>query len=405
MGEIARNLEREIREMSVFSAPDSAGTTRLPFTHEAKDAAEYIMERMKEAGLAVRTDESGAVIGRREGRRKETYIIGSHYDSVENGGNYDGIAGVLCGIEIARLFAGCQDMEYSLEIIATNDEEGARFSGGFFSSRAMLGQWTPEALKQQKDRNFVSIYDAMKEYGLNPEEIGSAKRDLSGIKGFFEIHIEQGPVLEANHKDIGIVKTIVGMERRMITVYGRADHAGTTPMDMRKDAVEQAAKVIARIGDCARKYPETVATVGCINVTPNAVNTIAEKVEFGLDVRSPVRKHIKAVMTEIQNMLSRNTVFAVQKTLSEEPVEMDGEFRRMLTDAAQERAYLWQEINSGAGHDSLPIGRVIPAAMLFVPSIGGRSHCPEEYTEPEALERAVLVLSDVVKKLAGCREE
>lgn len=405
MNKIAQNIEEQIRKLSTFSKPGSLGTTRLPFTHEAKDAAEYIMELMKEAGLTVRTDESGAVIGRKEGRRKETYMIGSHYDTVENGGNYDGIAGVLCGIQIAKLLADCKDMEYSLEIIATNDEEGARFSGGFFSSKAMLGQWTLEELKEQKDKNSVSIYDAMKEYGMNPEQIGNAKRNLSDVKGFFEIHIEQGPVLEANHQDLGIVKTIVGMERRMITVYGRADHAGTTPMDMRKDAVEMAAKVIAKIGDCARKYPETVATVGYINVTPNAVNTIADKVEFSLDVRSPVKENIEDVMFEIQNILSRNTVFAVQKTLSVEPVDMDGNFRNMLTNAAQESEYSWQEMNSGAGHDSLPIGRLIPTAMLFVPSIGGRSHCPQEYTEPEALEKAVIVMFHVIKKLLGCKEE
>lgn len=405
MNKIAKDIEEQITKLSTFSKPESLGTTRLPFTHEAKDAAEYIMELMKEAGLTVRTDESGAVIGRKEGRRKETYIIGSHYDTVENGGNYDGIAGILCGIQIAKLLMDCKDMEYSLEIIATNDEEGARFSGGFFSSKAMLGQWTVEELKEQKDKNSVSIYDAMKKYGLHPEQIGNAKRNLSDIKGFLEIHIEQGPVLEANHRDLGIVRTIVGMERRMITVYGRADHAGTTPMNMRRDAVEMAAKVIARIGDCARKYSETVATVGYINVMPNTVNTIADKVEFSLDVRSPVKKNIEDVMFEIQNILSRNTVFAVQKTLSVEPVEMNTRFRQMLTNAAQENEYSWQEINSGAGHDSLPIGREIPTAMLFVPSIGGRSHCPEEYTEPESLEKAVIVMLQVIKELLGCKEE
>lgn len=405
MGEIAVNLEREIKKLSTFSRADSKGTTRLPFTHEAKDAAEYIMELMEEAGLKVRTDESGAVIGRKEGRRKEAYMIGSHYDSVENGGNYDGIAGVLCGIEIARLIRGYKDMEYSLEIIATNDEEGARFSGGFFSSKAMLGQWTTEELKEQKDKHSISIYDAMKEYGLKPEEIGKAKRNLSDIKGFFEIHIEQGPVLEANARDVGIVRTIVGMERSLITVYGRADHAGTTPMNMRKDAVEMAAKVIAKIGDCARRYPETVATVGYMKVMPNAVNTIADKVEFSLDVRSPKQKHIEAVLFEIRNILSGNTVFAVQKTLWVEPVDMNENFRQLLIDAAQEKEYSWQEINSGAGHDSLPIGKVLPTAMLFVPSIGGRSHCPEEYTTPQSLEKAVLVLFHVIKNLLGCKEE
>ena len=405
MGQIAFDLEREIKEMSAFSRSGGMGTTRLPFTYEAKAAAEHIIQLMEEAGLRVRTDETGAVIGRLEGKRAETYIIASHYDTVENGGNYDGMAGILCGIKIAELLAGQKDLTYSLEIIATNDEEGARFSGGFFTSKAMLGGWTAEELKAHKDKNAVSIYEAMLAYGLKPEEIDRAKRERDKIKGFFEIHIEQGPVLEKSGKDLGIVRTIVGMERSLITVYGRADHAGTTPMDMRSDAVEKAAKIIAKIGDCARKYPETVATVGYVKVLPNTVNTIADRVEFSLDVRSPVRENIDRVMFEIQNQLERHTVFSIRRTLSEEPVSMDGEYREMLLIAAEQRNYSWQEMNSGAGHDSLPIGRVIRTAMLFIPSIGGRSHCPEEFTEPEAMERAALVLYDVIKKLLENKEE
>lgn len=404
MGKIAQTIEEQIKTFATFSRPESTGTTRLPFTPEARVAAEYLVELMKEAGLTVRIDASGAVIGRKEGRRKEAYLIGSHYDTVENGGNYDGIAGVLCGIQIARLLAG-KEMEYSLEIIATNDEEGARFSGGFFSSKAMLGQWTVEELKEQKDSHFVSIYEAMEEYGMDPEQIGNAKRNLPDIKGFFEIHIEQGPVLEANHKDLGIVKTIVGMEREMITVYGRADHAGTTPMDMRRDAVEAAARVIAEIGDCARGYPETVATVGYIHVTPNTVNTIADSVQFSLDVRSPAKGHIEAVVDKIHRLLSEHTEFSVRKTLSVDPVDMNEDFRNRLIRGAERYGYSWQEMNSGAGHDSLPIGRMIPAAMLFVPSAGGRSHCPQEYTKPEALEKAVFVLLHVIKELSEYKEE
>lgn len=405
MGEIAVHLENGIKDMSSYTSPGGMGTTRLPFTQEAKQAAEHIAELMKEAGLHIRIDESGAIIGRLEGRRKECYIIASHYDTVENGGDYDGIAGILCGIEIAGMMANFKDREYSLEIIATNDEEGARFSGGFFSSKAMLGEWTQDELKNHRDKMGICLYDAMIEYGLRPKELYKAQRNLKEIKGFFEIHIEQGPILEMAEKDIGIVKAIVGMERRMVTVYGRADHAGTTPMKVRKDAVEMASRVISKIGDCARKYPDTVATVGYVKVFPNAVNTIPDKVEFSVDIRSAKKKNIEQVLFEVHNMLSRYTVFEVQNTLSVEPVEMNKKFGEMLAEAAEKRGYLWQKIISGAGHDSLPIGRVIPTAMLFVPSVGGRSHCPEEYTRPEDLEKAVWVLFDVVKNLLNYKEE
>lgn len=400
MGQIAVEIGQWIKEMAVFTKQDGAGTTRIAFSKEAKDAAEHIMKLMENAGLAVRMDESGAVIGRLEGRRKETYIVGSHYDTVEHGGNYDGIAGVLCGIEVVRLLAKEKSREYSVEVIATNDEEGARFSGGFFSSKAMLGEWTIEELKNQKDKNGINIYEAMLEYGLKPENLIRAKRNLKELKGFFEIHIEQGPVLEAAGKDIGVVKTIVGMKRMLVTVYGRADHAGTTPMNMRKDALEMATKVISRVGECARKYPDTVATVGYVKVLPNTVNTIANQVEFSLDIRSPVKENMEQVVQEIKKLLIQYTTFDIKTTLSVEPVEMSAEFGKMLEEAAEKRNYSWQKINSGAGHDSLPIGKVIPTAMLFVPSIGGRSHCPEEYTKPEALEKAVWILYDTINKLA-----
>lgn len=405
MGPIAVSLKKQIEKMAEFSNKDCIGTTRLPFTKAAKDAEEYITQMMREAGLKVRTDETGAVIGRLDGKREETFIMASHYDTVENGGNYDGVAGILCGIKIAEMLTKYKNREYSLEIIATNDEEGARFSGGFLTSKAMLGEWTIEELKKQKDKDSVSIYEAMTEYGLKPEEIHKAKRNINKIKGFFEIHIEQGPILDKAGLDMGFVDTIVGMERMIITVWGRTDHAGTTPMDMRKDAVEMAAKVIARIGDCARKYPETVATTGYISVSPNAVNTIADRVEFSLDIRSSNKVYIENVIFEIKNLLAKYTVYSLQETLSIEPVEMNKEYRKILEKAADKRKFSWKEINSGAGHDSLPIGRVIDTAMIFVPSIGGRSHCPEEYTEAESLEKAVWVLYDVMKEILKCKEE
>ena len=211
-------------------------------------------------------------------------MMGSHFDSVGHGGAYDGIAGVVCAIEVARLLKKSgKKPYYSLEVIATNDEEGARFHVGLFTGKVLLGQLTVEDLHKQADADGISVYEAMAAYGLKPEEIAEHQR--KDIKAFLEVHIEQGPVLEAADKQIGIVDVIVGIKRVSVRINGRADHVGTMPMHMRKDALEQAAMVISKICDRARCFPNTVATVGFLQVEPNIINIVPQTVTFTVDIR------------------------------------------------------------------------------------------------------------------------
>ena len=262
---IEDNIVKALEALQKFTATPGCGVTRFPYTKEAREACAYLKERMEAVGLAVRLDNSGAVIGRLEGKSPATIMIGSHFDSVRHGGAYDGIAGVVCAIEVARLLKESgKELGYSLEVIATNDEEGARFNAGLFTGKVLLGQLNCEDIKAQVDADGVSVYQAMAAYGLKPEEIAEHKRD--DVKAFIEIHIEQGPVLEAEHKEMGIVDVIVGIKRARIRINGRADHAGTMPMHMRKDALEQATKVISKIGDRARLFRNCVATVGYLQV-------------------------------------------------------------------------------------------------------------------------------------------
>lgn len=399
---IKLNIEKHLKNLSVFTSTPNNGVTRFPFTKEAKAAVEYLKYEMKKIGLETRIDESGAVIGRLEGQEKKTILVGSHYDSVRCGGQFDGIAGVICGIELAKMLKEKSiTPKYSLEIIATNDEEGARFKSGFFSSKAMLGELTIFDLKDLKDANNISIYDAMKEYGLNPEAINKAKRDLNDIKGFLEIHIEQGPVLENHEKDIGIVDTIVGIQRYMVTIYGRADHAGTTPMDMRIDAVEIATKVISSISNIGRSYKDAVATVGSIKVLPNEINTIAEKVTFSIDIRSTKQEIIDFIYKEITQQIELLTSkydsrYSITNTLFVKPVDMNERLKQKIEQSCKERNFSYEHINSGAGHDSLPMAEAVDTAMIFVPSKDGRSHCKEEFTNYEYLAKATLVALDTI---------
>ena len=400
---IEDNIIKALDALQEFTATPGCGVTRFPYSKEARDACSYLKKLMEAVGLAVRMDNSGAVIGRLEGKSPATIMIGSHFDSVKHGGAYDGIAGVVCAIEVARLLKESgTELGYSLEVIATNDEEGARFNVGLFTGKVLLGQLSSEDLKAQVDADGVSVYQAMAAYGLKPEEIAEHKRD--DIKAFIEIHIEQGPVLEAEHKEIGIVDVIVGIKRARIRINGRADHAGTMPMHMRKDALEQATKVISKIGDRARLFRNCVATVGYLQVEPNVMNIIPQSVTFVVDIRGVDEETIMtqyySLLADLDKMsLESGLTYDVENLLYAEPVRMDEEIKGHFETSCIERQYDYMHLPSGAGHDAQIFGAQLPAAMLFVPSAGGRSHCPEEKSEAKDLAKAVLVAYDALKTM------
>ena len=400
---IEDNIIKALDALQEFTATPGCGVTRFPYSKEARDACSYLKKLMEAVGLAVRMDNSGAVIGRLEGKSPATIMIGSHFDSVKHGGAYDGIAGVVCAIEVARLLKESgTELGYSLEVIATNDEEGARFNVGLFTGKVLLGQLTSEDLKAQVDADGVSVYQAMAAYGLKPEEIAEHKRD--DIKAFIEIHIEQGPVLEAEHKEIGIVDVIVGIKRARIRINGRADHAGTMPMHMRKDALEQATKVISKIGDRARLFRNCVATVGYLQVEPNVMNIIPQSVTFVVDIRGVDEETIMtqyySLLADLDKMsLESGLTYDVENLLYAEPVRMDEEIKGHFETSCIERQYDYMHLPSGAGHDAQIFGAQLPAAMLFVPSAEGRSHCPEEKSEAKDLAKAVLVAYDALQTM------
>ena len=397
---IEDNIVKALDALQKFTATPGYGVTRLPYTEEARAACAYLKERMEAVGLAVRLDNSGAVIGRLEGKSPSTIMIGSHFDSVKHGGAYDGIAGVVCAIEVARLLKESgKELGYSLEVIATNDEEGARFNAGLFTGKVLLGQLTSEDIKGQVDAEGISVYQAMAAYGLKPEEIAQHKR--ADIKAFIEIHIEQGPVLEAKNKEIGIVDVIVGIKRARITIKGRADHAGTMPMHMRKDALEQATKVISKIGDRARLFRNCVATVGFLQVEPNVMNIIPKNVTFVVDIRGVDEETIMtqyySLLADLDKMsLESGLTYEVENLLYAQPVLMDAEIKGHFEMSCITRELEYMHLPSGAGHDAQIFGAKLPAAMLFVPSAGGRSHCPEEKSDAGDLAKATFVAYDAI---------
>lgn len=403
-GRIAQDLEY----LKKFTSTPDAGCTRLPFSKEARDAVNYLKNVMEGIGLEVKEDAAGNVIGILRGTDPSLPCVmsGSHYDSVVHGGNFDGIGGVVCSIEMARqIVDNGLEHKRDLVVVGFNDEEGMRFGTGYFGSGAMLGHRDPEYTRSFRDANGISIAEAMTEYGLDPDKLEDAAWPKGSIGNFVEAHIEQGPVLDQKQIEIGLVTGIVGIQRYMVTVHGRADHAGTTPMDMRLDATDTAAKVISKIADWAREKADgTVATVGFMNVEPGGMNIVAEKVEFTVDIRSMNNDNINDIANRIKAALERECKimggsYDIDTKLVITPVELDCDMLNSLEKSCKSRGYSYMRLPSGAGHDSLEIGQQLPTVMVFVPSKDGRSHAPVEFSKYSDLAKASVLMTDLVEEL------
>ncbi|WP_186429917.1 Zn-dependent hydrolase [Clostridium sp. BSD9I1] len=403
-------IKRDIEALGEFTSTPGVGNTRLSFSEEDRKAREYIKGQMKEAGLQVYEDAAGTIVGRLEGELKDAPVvmIGSHYDSVKNGGIFDGPAGVVTALESARVFKENNiKPKYPVEFIAMIEEEGCRFGGGLFGSRAMVGKVTREELDKYKDTQGISIAQAMKDFGFNPDEINKAVRNPKDIKAFLELHIEQGPILESNNKDLGIVQYVVGIREFEVIIKGRADHAGTTPMDMRLDALDAAAPVISKISGFAKEAGEgTVATIGKFQLLPGAANIVPEEVKFTVDIRSKSKNLINEVSNKIskdlENMAETKGVkYEIIDKLNVNPVKLSENIISIMKNKADNIGFTTEDMLSGAGHDAMIMAGVTEVGLLFVPSKNGRSHCPEEWTDYDKLQKGVEIMCQTLEEL--CR--
>ncbi len=408
--EITGRIAEDLETLKQFTATPGNGCTRLPFTKEAREAVNFLKKTMEEIGLDVREDAAGNVIGILKGENPELpcVMMGSHYDSVVNGGDYDGIAGVVSAIEVARqLKLKGTKLKRNFVVVGFCDEEGMRFGTGYFGSGAIMGNRDAQYCKRFKDKDGISIYDAMKSYGLDPEKVTEAKWPKGSIGNFLELHIEQGPVLDTENIEIGLVDCIVGIQRYMVTVLGRADHAGTTPMNMRMDAVDAATKVISKIPDWAREKADgTVATTGYINTIPGGMNIVAEKVEFTVDIRSRNNDNINDIANRIRAALDREVKamggsYTIDTKLVITPVNLSEEMLKIMEESCKLHKFTYKYLPSGAGHDALEIGQVLPTVMLFVPSKDGRSHCPVEFTKYSEFAKATMIMTELAEKLVA----
>ena len=403
-------IQQDLELLSRFNLTPGSGCTRLSYTKEFSGARDYLKQRMAEAGLKVHEDPAGNIIGRYPGKvERPAVMTGSHFDTVFHGGNFDGQAGVCAALEAARVMSENHITPYyPIDFIAMPEEEGTRFGGGLFGSRAICCGVTPDELKEIKDADKITLYQALKDYGLNPDEIESARKKPEDIAAFIELHIEQGPVLEQNQKDIGIVDAIVSLECYDVLVRGRADHAGTTPIDMRADALLAAAKAIAAAtGRAAACGDGTVITFGCMDSSPKSANVVPSQVTFTADCRSSDIRSIRTVMEAFRETLRESTEhcpdlsFEISRTLQADPAAMDMRLKKIIEDAADELSLSSMHLLSGAGHDTMNFKNMCPLAMIFVPSKGGRSHGPEEWTDYRQISDGADVLLRTIIKAAA----
>ena len=398
-------IEQHIDLLSQFTATPGADVTRLSYSKEDLSARIYIKEKMVDYGLTVSEDGFGNIFGKLEGTIPDapSVIVGSHFDSVPNGGAYDGAAGVVVGLEVAALFQenACKPA-YPLEIIALVEEEGSRFGGGLMGSRGMMGLLTNEGFKTLVDNNGVRAEDAMISIGLDPTK--EKLRDPKTIKAFVELHIEQGPILEEKAIPIGIVEAIVGLTQLEVTIQGQAGHAGTTPMDRRSDALVSAAQIIAAFPQLASDEGNgTVITTGQLNVFPNGANVIPNKVVFTVDIRSGKEEHVQHAIRKVEELIASKNDAGILTSVGQlmyiSPKEMDEHVRSTLKNVSDKLEIPYCSLNSGAGHDAMVLSDFTACGMIFIPSKNGLSHCPEEWSDAGHLADGANVLYQTALQL------
>ena len=403
-------LMEEIEVLASISDAEAPAVTRIVFTEADLRARAWLMTRCQDAGLAIRQDPIGNIFARWSGSDPKAAAVGtgSHIDAIPNAGKYDGVVGVLGGLEAIRSLqhSGFRP-SHSIELLVFTSEEPTRFGIGCLGSRLLSGTFTHEAAKTLTDKEGSSLEEVRQKAGLQGR-LEEVKLPAGYYKAFLELHIEQGPLLERQKIPLGIVTSIAAPASLRISIEGAGGHAGGVLMPDRRDALCAAAELILSIENAAKSTGaiDTVATVGICNVFPGAVNSIASLVRLSVDIRDTNLERRDGVMKTIDaatHAIAAKRYVSIREEVlnADAPAECAPAIVDALSQSCKTRQFAYLPMVSRAYHDSLFMSRVAPVAMLFIPCRNGYSHRPDEYASPEDIERGVLVLAETLAALAS----
>ncbi len=396
-------LNSSLKELSTFGKNDRGGSDRVAYSSHDVAARAYLIELMKKADLAVSIDFAGNIIGKKLGLNEtlKPIVFGSHIDEVPNGGDYDGPVGSMSAIEIMQTLTDNKVItNHPLEVIIFTNEEG-----GVVGSRAIVGELNEKALQIVSNEG-ITHYEGIKKLGGNPDRVAEVARKKGDIAAFLELHIEQGGNLEREKIQIGVVEGIVAIEWWQFTFKGMANHAGTTPMNMRKDALLPAAEFVLAVNQIVRSYEGAqVGTVGIIKASPGAGNVIPGEVMLNLEIRDLSSEKIWKIYQEIEakgkslaNDAGMELTITHQEVASS-PAMADDSIRKIIAEQAKNLGLTTLSLPSGAGHDAQEMARIAPMGMIFIPSKSGISHAPAEYSAPDAIANGANVLLHTILSL------
>lgn len=404
-------IKKDIENVTKITSTPNMGCTRFSYSKEDSEVRAYLIKEMRDIGLSIKVDGVGNIRAKYIDNNgdKPSIMMGSHIDTVSNGGKFDGLTGVVAALEVIRVIREKSiKLKNPIELIIFAEEEGSNFGITMLGSKALIGSYGVKELQKIKNDDGINSYQIMKDFGLDVDSIENEVLKKKDVKAMIELHVEQGGILDSSKVPIGIVEAIVGMRAYKITLKGIPNHAGSTPMNLRNDPMVGASEIITYLKEVAKEkaLPSTVATVGKIHCQPNVSNVIPGEIEFYADIRDVEKKGIEIVSNELTNKIKE----VEEKYELESMIELVGEsdcvklsskIANIIEKTALEKKYQFMRINSGAVHDSAMLTEITDVGMIFVPSINGRSHCPEENTKFEDIKLGCDLLLGTVIKIAN----
>jgi beta-ureidopropionase / N-carbamoyl-L-amino-acid hydrolase len=409
-----RRLLRDLNAVSRIGIGDHGSVTRLVFSIKELRSRQFLIHLMRQAGLQIHIDRIGNIFGRLNGvhAKVPAVLAGSHLDTVLHGGKFDGTMGVIGALEAVRTLKEQKvALRSPVEVVCFVGEESSRFGYSTLGSSLVAGEVHGADLSNAADAQGTKLEDILSSLGIYRSNLRSMRRDPTSIKAYLELHIEQGPILEAKKKPIGVVTSIAAPTRFRVIFTGQADHSGTTPMEMRKDALVAASELIVAVEKICRRYSRmekgrVVGTVGAMKIEPGVINAIPGKAELSVDIRSitaPAKNRVvRLVQAKLREIARRRRVrIEILPIREENPVPLDKRLVHLLKECCEAKGIAYEVMPSGAGHDAMQMAKITPSGMLFIPSRRGISHSPLEWSDPEDICLGTQLLLDAIVRVAN----